>query len=43
MESTLRGNRVGSGMVLLLTAHQLPFQSTDETTATAANAKADTQ
>lgn len=32
-----------SGMVLLLTAHQLPFQSTDETTATAANAKADTQ
>ena len=42
MEGTLRGNRVGSGMVLLLTAHQLPFQSTGEMTTTAPNAKADT-
>lgn len=41
MQRTLREKRVGSGMVLLLTAHQLPFQNAGKVTTPAADAKAE--
>ena len=41
MQRTLREKRVGSGMVVLLTAHQLPFQNAGKVTTPAADAKAE--
>ena len=41
MQRTLREKRVGSGVVLLLTAHQSPFQNAGKTTTPADNAKSD--